>query len=200
MIKAPETLDHVRETKLTMNNMTAEMVEVPNGSAKIFHHFDGVGACLFTIDLASYDQYLDTEGSCNALKSAMAYLNAVCTSQWFYSSCILLCFTNTDVFARKLIKSPLETHFETYTGGADLAAATQHLLKRCQQANRLDLPLFWHFAEDDAQDPSTIRFVRESLTTLPTAWYLREMGIYTKAGTIPQSDSRRGRMSPTYTI
>ncbi|KAH0837036.1 hypothetical protein AYO21_08839 [Fonsecaea monophora] len=181
IIRAPEAIDTMKETELTMNSSTLRIIELKEQSAmKIISQFADVQFCLFAIDLTCYDRYLDHTHRSNVLLERLQDLKVICRSEYFSKSIILLVLTNAAAFKKRIATSPMKSHFEDYKGGNDVNAATKYILKRCKQANKLDLPLFWHIydcAVDQGEAEAMDHFFMQSAASISAVSWLREMGI-----------------------
>jgi G-protein alpha subunit len=178
IVRAPEHLRNLRETKLTVNDLRVDLIEVPQCKLRrIIHQFDQVDACLFSLDLSSYDVYGEDSPGCNRLEQSLRFFKAIARSGHFACTPIFLCCVNFKELRRKLATSPLSIHFPNYAGVNDATAVAKFVLERCQQVVTPDQDLFHHVAEDDAEDQSTIRFFEEKAASLPaTACLNKTMG------------------------
>jgi guanine nucleotide-binding protein G(i) subunit alpha len=177
VIRAPERLNTIRETKLSLEDLNVALIEVPHGSlGRIIHQFDEVDACLLTLDLASYDRYTEENDGRNTLEQGIRLFKGIC--RVFSSKPIFLVCVNFKAFRDKLATSPLSIHFPDYKGGCNPTAAAKFILRRCKQLIVKDQDFFHHFAEDDAEDPSTVQFFKEMTSSLPATTYLiRALGL-----------------------
>jgi len=182
IIRAPETIDTMKETELVMPHMktfTLQVIEIKEQQAlKIISQFADVQFCLFAIDLTCYNRYLDDTKRTNALQDRLSYLNAICRSSFFARTIILLVLTNAAGLKKQIGLSPLKSHFDDYTGGNDASAATEYILKRCKKANRRALPLFWHVYDCavNSEAQATDSFFCQSAASISTMSWLREIG------------------------
>lgn len=181
IIRAPENIDTIKETELVVTPSTLRIVEIREQHAmKIISQFADVQFCLFVVDLTSYDRYLDDTERSNELRYRLGYLKGVCRSTFFARTIILLILTNVAAFEKQIAISPLKSHFDEYTGGNDVNAATKYILKRCKQVNTMGLPLFWHiydFTVDEAEAESMHNFLRQSAASISAVSWLREIGL-----------------------
>jgi len=170
IIRAPEKIDTLKETNVSMDHLTAQFIEYNEDNAtKILFQFAGIQFCLFTVDLTCYDQYLDDRQNTNALQDRLSLLKAVSRSAYFAETIILLILTNASAFANKLASSPLSTHFSDYGGGNDVAAAKKYILKCFRQVHRSDLVLFSHFydySDEQHHFGETAQFFTEALSAV----------------------------------
>ncbi|KIW91707.1 uncharacterized protein Z519_07675 [Cladophialophora bantiana CBS 173.52] len=183
IIRAPETIDTMKETELVMNSSTLRIIELKEQYAmKIISQFADVQFCLFAIDLTCYDRYLDDTQSSNELLERLSDLKAICRSEYFAKSIILLVFTNAAVFKKRIAISPMKSHFEDYNGGKDVSAATKYIFKRCKQVNKMDLPLFWHiydYTVNEGEAEAMDHFFMQSAASITAVSWMREMGFGT---------------------
>lgn len=182
IIRAPEHLQTVKETRLAIDNLNADLIEVPHGRlARVIHQFDHVDACLLSLDLASYDRYNEDDKGRNMLEQGLSLFRGICRS--FDTKPIMLVCVNLNAFRKKLKTSPLSIHFPDFKGGSDASAAANFILRRCKGMVGRDQDLFYHFAEDDAEDPSTIRFLEDKIAGLPGREYMiRMLGLQSSSG------------------
>lgn len=171
----------MKETELVMNSSILRIMEIREQSAlKIISQFADVQLCLFAVDLTCYDRYLDRDERSNELLDRLLFLKGISQSKLFSSTIILLILTNAAAFEKQIAVSPLKSHFQDYTGGNDVHAATKYILKRCKQVNKMDLPLFWHVhdcAIDKAEAESTYNFLRQSAASVTAVSWLRDIGL-----------------------
>ncbi len=192
VIRAPEHLQTVRETRLAIKGLNADLIEVPHGRlARVIHQFDRVDACLFSLDLTSYDRYGEDDQGRSTLEQGLSLFQGICKS--FDTKPIMLICVNFGAFRKKLRTSPLSIHFPDYKGGSDATAAANFLLRRCKRMVGGDQDLFHHFAEDDAEDDSTIQFLEDKIADLPGREYLIRMLVLQSSWAIRTSDKLRSR-------
>ena len=181
IIRAPETIDTVKETEMVIGTMSLRVAEIKDKKAmRIMPQFAGVEFCLFTIDLTCYNRYLDDERSTNELDDRLAYLKAIFRSEYFDTTIVLLVFTNSSAFEKQIAHAPLKSHFEDYTGGNSVEAATKYILGRCKRTNKLQRPFFWHSYNSEAHDreaESMANFFRQSAASVTFVTWLRDIGL-----------------------
>jgi guanine nucleotide-binding protein subunit alpha len=179
IVRAPESIETMKETELTMSSSILRVVELRERTAmKIISQFADVQFCLFPVDLTCYDRYLDDLERTNELKERLSYLKGICQSSYFSKSIILLLFTNAVAFKERIAISPMKTHFEDYTGGNSFDAATKYILRKCKQVNQPDLPLFWHIHDlYDSEADAMHQFLTQSAASIAAVSWLREIGL-----------------------
>ncbi|KIV89521.1 hypothetical protein PV10_06914 [Exophiala mesophila] len=185
IIRAPETIDTVKETELTIDKATVRVVEIKDQNAmRIMPQFADVHFCVFSIDLTCYNRYLDDEDSTNELFERLQYLRAIFRSKFFHSTVVLIVFTNSLAFAKQIAESPLKSHFGDYSGGNNVDAAMKYIIGRCKLMNQLDRPFFWHcydFAARQGDGELMADFFRRSASIVGTMKRLREIGLGPKS-------------------
>lgn len=199
VIRAPERLQTVRETRLAIDNLNADLIEVPHGRlARVIHQFDHVDACLLSLDLTSYDRYSEDDKGHNTLEQGLSLFRGVCRS--FGTKLIMLVCVNFSAFRKKLNTSPLSIHFPDFKGDGDPSAAANFILRRCKRMVGEDQDLFHHFAEHDAEDPSTIRFLESKIAGLPGREYMIRMLGLQSSSAIRASGQPRPRTGTKKTL
>ena len=192
VIRAPERLQTVRETRLAIENLNADLIEVPHGRlARVIHQFDHVDACLLSLDLTSYDRYSEDDKVRNTLEQGLSLFKGICRS--FDTKPIMLVCVNFSAFRKKLKISPLSIHFPDFKGGSDPSAAATFILRQCKRMLCGNQDLYHHFAEDDATDPSTIRFLERKIAGLPGREYMIRMLGLQSSSAIRASEQPRTR-------
>ena len=166
----------------------------------MLHQFEEVDACLLSLDLASYDQYFEEYQSRNNLDQGLRFCKDICRS--FPTKPIILILTNFKIFREKLKKSPLGIHFPDFKG-KDTTAAADYILRRFKRGILTrDQELYHHFAQDDAEDQSTVNFVEEKLASLPGREIMvRVLGLQSSTAIKATDDSRfRSRLLSAHSI
>ncbi|MCJ1377204.1 guanine nucleotide-binding protein subunit alpha [Xylographa soralifera] len=105
---------------------------------KWIHCFENVGAVLFTVDIASYDQLLFEDEKVNRIQEALTLFDSIVNSRWFVHTEFALLFTKYDKLATKLKASPLKNYCPDFEGGHDLAEATAYITDRFVSLSRHD--------------------------------------------------------------
>jgi hypothetical protein len=179
IIRAPENIETMKETELKLESITLRVAEIREQQGlKIMKQFAGVQFCLFPIDLTCYDRYMDDADNTNELMDRLSYLKTICRSSHFATSIIMLVLTNAAACREQIATSPINCHFRDYTGGNNFDLAIKYIIKRCKQANKGTLPLFWHVhdlgkTEAEAMD----KFFQQSTASIAAMSWLRESGI-----------------------
>jgi hypothetical protein len=118
-----------------------------------------------SIDLAAYDK--KTRENTNVLHESLRLFKAMSRSI-LGSRPMLLVLMNMGVLEKQLRKSPFNVHFPEYRGQNNATAIGQYILKRCKRTLNNDQEIFSHFANDDAEDVTTIDFFSKYASGLPS--------------------------------
>ncbi|MCJ1403255.1 guanine nucleotide-binding protein subunit alpha [Xylographa trunciseda] len=116
------------------------------------HVFEDVGAILFTVDIASYDQLLFEDETVNRVQEALRLFDSIVNSRWFKKTAFALLFTKYDKLAVKLKASPLKYYFPDFKGRDDLEEATAYITNRFVSLSRHDdrtIEVFYTSIVDD---------------------------------------------------
>ena len=179
VIKTPDKIKTVRETRIAVDSLTVNLIEPPqNNLARTLHLFDIVDAFAFNFDLATYDRYIDENGGCNTLEKGLQYFKSVCQSRAFTSKPIVLFMVNSACFERKLKTSSFSPHFKDYRGENHVDQVVRYILNRCKQVMTSNQVVFCHTASDDTNDRSTAAFFETTMLELSSLSFLQQtMGI-----------------------
>ncbi|KIM63024.1 hypothetical protein SCLCIDRAFT_15658 [Scleroderma citrinum Foug A] len=153
----------ITETWFNMDQLSLRMIDVSglrSERKKWIHFFEGVTSIVFCAALSDYDQVWLGAKEQNRMEESLVLFESIINSRWFLRTSVILLLTKVDVLKDKLPKSPLETYFPEYTGGADINKAAKYIL--CQS-----LPPFSAHVKTDntspnlteATDTSNIRLV-----------------------------------------
>lgn len=102
-----------------IGDLTYRMVDVGGQRSerkKWIHCFENVTAVIFMVALSEYDQVLFEDKNVNRMHEARMLFDSICNSRWFARTSIVLFLNKTDLFKRKLEKSPLRKYFPDYSG------------------------------------------------------------------------------------
>ena len=105
---------------------------------KWVHCFENVGAILFTVDIASYDQLLFEDETANRVTEALTLFDSIVNSRWFINTTFALLFTKYDRLAAKLKASPLKNYCPDFEGGDDLEEATAYITNKFVSLSQQD--------------------------------------------------------------
>lgn len=76
------------------------------------------------------------------LAESLMLFDSVINSRWFRKSAVVLILNKIDVFKRKLSKTPINSFFPEYAGGANVDDALAFISNRFLQANRSGLSVY----------------------------------------------------------
>ncbi|MCJ1434227.1 guanine nucleotide-binding protein subunit alpha [Xylographa pallens] len=105
---------------------------------KWIHCFEKVGVILFTVDIASYDQFLFEDETVNRMQEALNLFESLVISRWFVNTTFALIFTKYDKLVANVKASPLRNYFLDFEGGDDLEKATAYMTNRFLSLNQQD--------------------------------------------------------------
>ena len=128
---------------------------------KWIHSFQDVTLIHFFVDLAGYDRELPGDRAHTELMDSLARFDEIANSRWFMRTRIALFLSNKSLLEAKLSNSPLNRRFPDYSGGNNVARATQYILRQFKQVNRTQLDLYP--CSIQPSDPSSVRVVFEAI-------------------------------------
>lgn len=124
----------ITETTFQLNDHEMLMVDVGGQKSerrKWIHCFQDVTSILFLISLSGYDQCLVEDKDSNQMQDAMTIWDAICHSQWFKRTSIILFLNKFDLFERKLPSSDIRNYFPDYEGDpGDVKAGLEYFMRR----------------------------------------------------------------------
>jgi guanine nucleotide-binding protein subunit alpha len=109
----------ITETVFSLRGHDLHMLDVGGQKSerrKWIHCFQDVTTILFLASLSGYDQCLVEDKDANQMQDAMAIWDSICHSQWFKQTSIILFLNKTDLFEKKVKKSPIKNIFPDYDG------------------------------------------------------------------------------------
>jgi guanine nucleotide-binding protein G(i) subunit alpha len=107
------------ETKFLVGDLAYRMVDVGGQRSerkKWIHCFADVTAVIFMVAISEYDQVLFEDKTVNRISESLMLFKSVCEMEWFQKTSIILFMNKTDLFKKKLKKSPLINYFPKYQG------------------------------------------------------------------------------------
>lgn len=123
---------------------------------KWIYCFENVGAILFTVDIANYDQLLLEDDRVNRMQEELTLFDSIVNSRWFVKTKFALVFTKYDKLAAKLAYSPLRRTFPDFEGGDDLNEATAYITNRfvsLSEHNDKTIVVYYTSIVDDQRSP-----------------------------------------------
>ncbi|CAO3594054.1 unnamed protein product [Absidia cylindrospora] len=170
----------ITETTFAIGDLTYRMLDVGGQRSerkKWIHCFESCTAVLFMVAISEYDQVLFEDETVNRLSESLTLFDSICNSRWFIKTSIILFLNKIDLFADKIVKSPMSDFFDDYTGGERYDAACQYLLQRFVSLNtRADTKqVYTHFT--CATDTKQITFVMSAINSIVVHENLRDVGL-----------------------
>lgn len=169
----------INETIFRVGELTYRMLDVGGQRSerkKWIHCFENVTAILFLVALSEYDQVLIEDESVNRMQEALTLFDSICNSRWFVKTSIILFLNKVDIFRDKFPRSPMRKYFPDFTGGDDIDAASEYILKRFVSLNQSDAKqIYTHFT--CATDTNQIKFVMAAVNDIIIQMNLRECGL-----------------------
>jgi len=169
------------ETHFLYKNLFFKLVDVGGQRSerkKWIHCFEGVTAIVFCVALSAYDLVLAEDEEMNRMNESMRLFDSICNNRWFEDTSIILFLNKKDLFAEKIVKSPLTLCFPEYTGPNTYDDAKNYIRQRFEDLNRKKgkKEIYTHFT--CATDTGNIRFVFDAVTDVIIRKHLREVGLY----------------------
>lgn len=131
---------------------------------KWIHCFEGVTAIIFCVALSGYDLVLAEDEEMNRMIESMKLFDSICNSKWFIDTSIILFLNKKDLFAQKIMKSPITVCFPEYKGQNSYEECALYIQMKFENLNRRKdhKQIYTHFT--CATDTSNIQFVFDSVT------------------------------------
>jgi len=126
---------------------------------KWIHCFEGVMAVIFFVDLNGFNLTLDEAPTFNRLQESLKLFEAICNSQWFKTTNMILFFNKVDLFKEKLEHVKFADHVPGYYGDNSFDSTTTFLKQKFISLNNLNpnKPIYVHFT--CATDTKNMKFV-----------------------------------------
>jgi len=109
-----------------------------NERKKWIHCFEGVTAVLFVAAISEYDQVLYEDENMNRMVEALNLFEEICNSRWFSKTSMILMLNKRDLFAEKIVRTPLTVCFPDYDGENSYDAGADFLKKQFESKNHND--------------------------------------------------------------
>jgi guanine nucleotide-binding protein subunit alpha len=165
----------ITETLFELHDLSYRMFDVGGQRSerkKWIHCFEQVTAVLFLASLSGYDQCLVEDRSANQVSEALMLFNAICGSQWFVQTSIILFLNKMDLFRDKVegdAGRSLKRWFPDWrpiSEGSRLADEGMLFLqhKFADPKKRTDRVIYSHFT--NATDTTLLRSVMASVTDI----------------------------------
>lgn len=155
------------QAKMTFDDILVDVIDAPQPKVhRLTSHFDDIDGFMLSLDLSTYDQYADGE-KVNALDYSIQRIKRQCKTSSSAHKPVVLIMYNLAAFRRKIATSPLTRHFPECRDAKDFNTAKAFILQRCRNALHSGQAVFFHYAEDDAEDPTTAEFFKDTILQLP---------------------------------
>ncbi|XP_001641755.2 guanine nucleotide-binding protein G(i) subunit alpha [Nematostella vectensis] len=169
------------ETHFTFKDLHFKMFDVGGQRSerkKWIHCFEGVTAIIFCVALSAYDLVLAEDEEMNRMMESMKLFDSICNNKWFTDTSIILFLNKKDLFAEKIVKSPLTICFPEYTGSNTYEEAAAYIQMQFENLNkRKDTKeIYTHFT--CATDTNNIQFVFDAVTDVIIKNNLKDCGLF----------------------
>lgn len=169
----------IAETNFTINSFQFKVLDAGGQRSerkKWMHCFDGVTAVLFVLALSEYDQMLFEDERVNRMHESIVLFDSLCNSKWFANTPFILFLNKTDIFEKKLKKSPLTNYFPGYKGKPDdVDEAIKFFEVNFLKMNRTNKPIYVH--RTCATDTQSMKFVLSAVTDMIIQQNLKKSGL-----------------------
>lgn len=140
------------------------------------HCFADVTAVIFLVAISEYDQALLEDASVNRMHESLALFDSVVNRDPFKTTPIMLFFNKTDIFAKKIVRSPINQYFPEYDGGAFVENGQQFFTQLFLRMDRSGLSrIYVHHT--NALDTSQIKFVMGTVNDIFVQQNLRRANL-----------------------
>lgn len=169
------------ETHFSYKTLNFKVVDVGGQRSerkKWIHCFEGVTAIVFCVSLSAYDLVLAEDEEMNRMTESMKLFVSICNNRWFEETSIILFLNKKDLFAEKIVKSPLTVCYPEYNGPNTFDDAKDYIRQRFEALNRKadKKEIYTHFT--CATDTGNIRFVFDAVTDVIIRKHLKEVGLF----------------------
>jgi len=147
-----------------------------NERKKWIHCFESVTAVLFVAAMSEYDQVLYEDESQNRMIEALNLFEEICNSRWFSSTAMILFLNKRDLFAEKILRSPLTVCFPDYTGATDFETGSAFLQKQFESKNHNEQKVIYTHVTC-ATDTTAIAVVFNAVKDIVIRMSLNEAGL-----------------------
>eukprot|EP01112_Ceratiomyxa_fruticulosa_P008741 TRINITY_DN2262_c0_g1_i2.p1 TRINITY_DN2262_c0_g1~~TRINITY_DN2262_c0_g1_i2.p1 ORF type:complete len:357 (-),score=61.70 TRINITY_DN2262_c0_g1_i2:55-1125(-) len=123
VLHSKKTTLGIVETIFDEGNVNFKIVELGgkcSGKRKLMGHFQEVVSVVFCVELSSYDVFLEnSNGRENQMRESIDLFKEICEDKFLSEVPIILVFTKTDIFRRKIRDIDLSVCFPEYQSGRD---------------------------------------------------------------------------------
>jgi len=143
---------------------------------KWIHCFDNVNAIIFISSLSEYDQTLREDNCTNRMQESLKLFDSICNSVWFVEIHFILFLNKKDIFADKILRSPLTICFPEYKGQQNQSESINFIQWKFEQLNRSNQrEIYCHHTQ--ATDTNNVQFVLDASCDMIIAKNLKSMGL-----------------------
>jgi len=126
------------ETSFLIDKNTFKMFDVGgqrNERKKWIHCFENVTSVLFVAAISEYDQKLYEDEATNRMTEALTLFEEIVNSRWFKKTSIILFLNKKDLFATKLLKTPITDcpDFADYEGDGSYDDCCLYIKEKFEQ-------------------------------------------------------------------
>uniref|UniRef100_A0A1I8HWJ6 Guanine nucleotide-binding protein G(O) subunit alpha n=1 Tax=Macrostomum lignano TaxID=282301 RepID=A0A1I8HWJ6_9PLAT len=168
------------EIHFTFKNVNFKLFDVGGQRSerkKWMHCFEEVTAIIFCVAMSEYDQLLHEDESTNRMQESLKLFDSICNNKWFVRTSIILFLNKKDLFAAKIVRSPINICFPEYTGNQEYNEAAAYIQAQFDAKNKsINKEVYCH--QTCATDTGNIEFVFDSVTDVVIANNLRRCGLY----------------------
>uniref|UniRef100_A0AC35U4A1 Guanine nucleotide-binding protein alpha-7 subunit n=1 Tax=Rhabditophanes sp. KR3021 TaxID=114890 RepID=A0AC35U4A1_9BILA len=169
----------ITEVLFELKGLTFRVIDVGGQRSerkKWIHCFDNVNAIIFISSLSEYDQTLREDNCTNRMQESLKLFDSICNSPWFSDIHFILFLNKKDLFAEKIIRSPLTVSFPEYKGQQSQVESINYIQWKFEQQNRSPLrEIYCHHT--CATDTNNVQFVLDACLDMIIAKNLKSMGL-----------------------
>lgn len=169
----------ITETNFNINSFKFKVLDAGGQRSerrKWIHCFDNITAVLFVLAISEYDQMLFEDERVNRLHESIVLFDSLCNSKWFANTPFILFLNKTDIFEKKIQRSPLKQYYPEYNGKPqDSAEAMKFFETNFLKLNRTNKPIYVH--RTCATDSKSMKFVLSAVTDVIVQQNLKKSGI-----------------------
>uniref|UniRef100_A0A915AXA7 Guanine nucleotide-binding protein alpha-7 subunit n=2 Tax=Parascaris univalens TaxID=6257 RepID=A0A915AXA7_PARUN len=169
----------ITEVLFELKGLTFRVIDVGGQRSerkKWIHCFDNVNAIIFISSLSEYDQTLREDNCTNRMQESLKLFDSICNSPWFADIHFILFLNKKDLFAEKIVRSPLTICFPEYKGQQNQSECINYIQWKFEQLNRSSQrEIYCHHT--CATDTNNVQFVLDACLDMIIAKNLKSMGL-----------------------
>lgn len=147
-----------------------------NERKKWLHCFENVTAVLFVAAISEYDQVLYEDETTNRMLEALNLFEEIANLHWFEKTSMILFLNKRDLFAEKIVKTPLNKGcFPDYNGENTFEAASEYIKKQFFDRNRSQKTVYAHLT--CATDTRMVQQIFDSVRDIIIRQSLRDLAL-----------------------